>query len=291
MASSVAIRRLKREYALLRSNPTPGILVAPTESNFLRCNFIFYGSIFHPVREDMNPYEGGVYHGIVVFPPSYPMKPPSILLSTENGRFKVGTKICTSMTDFHPETWNPTWSVRSILVGLASFWNSDEMSTGCMDATEDYRIQRARKSLTSCLSSKDLSMLFPQLEEMRLERECDDGKWPPARTGFNAFVAEKVGALSKTAPKLPSLSKSPSKISTTHLKKTNDEAESGGVCDDSLLRSMKGVSVANAVESSSAVTASEGSMSKSQRSNAKKRAKAKAKKMAASAAKMEEDKG
>jgi ubiquitin-protein ligase len=25
------------------------------------------------------------------------------------------------MSDFHPETWNPTWSVESILRGLLSF--------------------------------------------------------------------------------------------------------------------------------------------------------------------------
>ncbi len=37
---------------------------------------------------------GGVYHGKVVFPPSYPFKPPSILMLTPNGRFAVNTRLC-----------------------------------------------------------------------------------------------------------------------------------------------------------------------------------------------------
>lgn len=29
------------------------------------------------------------------------------------------------MTDFHPESWNPAWSVDTILTGLLSFFLSD----------------------------------------------------------------------------------------------------------------------------------------------------------------------
>jgi len=28
---------------------------------------------------------------------------------TRSGRFAVEKKICMSMSDFHPELWNPTW--------------------------------------------------------------------------------------------------------------------------------------------------------------------------------------
>jgi len=27
-----------------------------------------------------------------------------------NGRFEVGRKICLSVSDFHPESWRPSWS-------------------------------------------------------------------------------------------------------------------------------------------------------------------------------------
>ena len=26
------------------------------------------------------------------------------------------------MSDFHPETWNPLWSVSSVITGLYTFW-------------------------------------------------------------------------------------------------------------------------------------------------------------------------
>lgn len=42
-------------------------------------------------------------------------------MTTPNGRFKVNTKLCLSNTDFHPDTWNPAWSVSTILTGLLSF--------------------------------------------------------------------------------------------------------------------------------------------------------------------------
>lgn len=40
---------------------------------------------------------------------------------TPSGRFQTDTRLCLSMSDFHPESWNPLWSVGSILTGLLSF--------------------------------------------------------------------------------------------------------------------------------------------------------------------------
>lgn len=36
-------------------------------------------------------------------------------------RFKTHMRLCLSMSDFHPDTWNPAWSVSTILTGLLSF--------------------------------------------------------------------------------------------------------------------------------------------------------------------------
>ena len=55
----------------------------------------------HPLQG--TEYDGGVYHGKLVFPADYPFKPPSISLFTPNGRFATNTKLCLSMTDYHPE--------------------------------------------------------------------------------------------------------------------------------------------------------------------------------------------
>jgi ubiquitin-conjugating enzyme E2 J1 len=50
-------------------------------------------------------FEGGFYHGRLSFPTEYPMKPPSIILLTPNGRFETNKKICLSISGYHPETW------------------------------------------------------------------------------------------------------------------------------------------------------------------------------------------
>lgn len=83
--------------------PVPHIAAHPSNS-LLEWHFVLEGA-------KGTDYEGGLYHGKLVFPPQYPFKPPSISLFTPNGRFAVNTKLCLSMTDYHPESWNPMWSV------------------------------------------------------------------------------------------------------------------------------------------------------------------------------------
>lgn len=47
-------------------------------------------------------------------------------------RFKTNTRLCLSISDFHPDTWNPAWSVSTILTGLLSF-----MVSNCLKQTAD----------------------------------------------------------------------------------------------------------------------------------------------------------
>lgn len=68
-----------------------------------------------------SPYAGGFYHGKLVFPMEYPFRPPSIYMISPSGRFKTNIRLCLSISDFHPDTWNPAWSVATILTGLLSF--------------------------------------------------------------------------------------------------------------------------------------------------------------------------
>ena len=90
------------------------ISAQPSESNILEWHYLIHGP-------PSSPYHNGLYHGKLVFPRDYPYRPPAIYMITPNGRFKTNTKLCLSMSDFHPETWNPLWSVSSILQGLLSF--------------------------------------------------------------------------------------------------------------------------------------------------------------------------
>ena len=40
---------------------------------------------------------------------------------TPNGRFETNTKICLSISGFHPESWRPSWSIRTALLAMIGF--------------------------------------------------------------------------------------------------------------------------------------------------------------------------
>jgi ubiquitin-conjugating enzyme E2 J2 len=61
-------------------------------------------------------YAEGKYMGILRLQPDYPFKPPAILMCTPNGRVHTDQRICLSISDFHPESWNPAWNIRSVIL-------------------------------------------------------------------------------------------------------------------------------------------------------------------------------
>lgn len=179
MSQSTAIRRLKKEYQELQKNPVyQGIFVKPKEENFLHAHFILSGESF-----DDTAYEGGVYHGVLKFPPNYPLKPPSVLMYTPSGRFKVNQRICFSYSDFHPELWCPAWNIRTILVGLVSFMNSEEATTGEEIASHSERVQYAQTSLQYCVEkdAEAKAIFGTELENLNRQRDGLGQLWPPPR--------------------------------------------------------------------------------------------------------------
>ena len=114
---------------MLRQDPVAHISAQPAESNILEWHYLIHGP-------PSSPYHNGLYHGKLVFPRDYPYRPPAIYMLTPNGRFKTNTKLCLSMSDFHPETWNPLWSVSSILQGLLSFMLEDTATSAQHSAAQ-----------------------------------------------------------------------------------------------------------------------------------------------------------
>lgn len=67
-------------------------------------------------------------------------------MHTPSGRFQPSTRLCLSISDFHPKSFNPAWEVSTILVGLLSFMTSDEMTTGSVSSTSADRKYLASRS-------------------------------------------------------------------------------------------------------------------------------------------------
>jgi ubiquitin-conjugating enzyme E2 J2 len=188
MATDICVRRLTKELKALRKEPPgePKITVAPNESNILEMHYVIEVGSAASVGE--NPYAGGIYHGKLLFPKEYPLKPPGVMICTPNGRFQPGRRLCLSMSDFHPESWNPMWSVSTILTGLYSFMLESNATLGSIETTTSQKRHMATVSLEYNCRDKQFCKLFPEYVE-RHEREKQEQK--------TAVVAVRTPAVSK----------------------------------------------------------------------------------------------
>ena len=82
-----------------------------------------------------------------MFPRDYPFKPPRIKFFTPQGRFEINYPICTSFSDYHPESWDPSWSVQTIVLGLISFMLSKEITAGGIRTTDEKKKLLAKQSV------------------------------------------------------------------------------------------------------------------------------------------------
>ncbi|EED12823.1 ubiquitin conjugating enzyme (UbcF), putative [Talaromyces stipitatus ATCC 10500] len=153
---SPAIRRLMKEAAELSESapsPSPHFCAHPvSDSNLFDWHFTLAGP---PAP---SPYAGGIYHGRIVLPPTYPLRPPSFRFLTPSGRFEVNREICLSISGHHEETWQPAWGIRTALTAIRSFMDGDAKGQlGGLDAPEDVRRMWAEKSRTwscECMGGK-----------------------------------------------------------------------------------------------------------------------------------------
>lgn len=139
----------------MQLEPPPFVWAVPDEKNILTWNFLIRGP-------PDSPFAGGEYHGLLLFPSEYPFKPPGIKMLTPSGRFHPDKKICFSMSDFHPGSWNPAWSVATILTGLLSFMLSDEMTTGSVTSSDAHKRVFAARSHAWNLGQNGFKEAFPE---------------------------------------------------------------------------------------------------------------------------------
>ncbi|GIY72636.1 ubiquitin-conjugating enzyme E2 J2 [Caerostris darwini] len=140
----IATRRLQQDYLGIIKDPMPYVKAHPLSSNILEWHFAVIGP-------ENTPYEGGIYHGKLLFPSEYPFKPPSISMITPNGRFLCNTRLCLSISDYHPDRWNPAWSVSGLLTFFFSFMLENLITSGSVETTD-----LEKRTLALCSSEFNL---------------------------------------------------------------------------------------------------------------------------------------
>lgn len=148
-----------------------------------------------PPPAHLAPLQGGIYHGRILMPAEYPFKPPAFVMLTPSGRFETGVKICLSISSHHPESWQPSWSVRSALVALIAFMQTPGSGAlGSLDHPAEARRQMAAEARARPPSYgtpdrqqliEDMHQRMLDLEE-RSRRECCLEREPAAAAAAEA---------------------------------------------------------------------------------------------------------
>lgn len=98
------------------------------------------------------------------------LRAPLSLARARSGRFNTNTRLCLSMSDFHPETWVPAWSVASILNGVLSFMLESTPTVGSVEASTAERKRLAIASHAFNRKTPIFCELFPELVQETAEQ-------------------------------------------------------------------------------------------------------------------------
>ena len=129
-----------KEAAEISNSPSPDYTATPLESDLFEWHFTLRGP-------PHSAYAEGMYHGRIVLPPTYPLRPPSFRFTTPSGRFEANREICLSISGHHEETWQPAWGIRTALVALRSFMETDARGQlGGLDTSDQIRRSLAAES-------------------------------------------------------------------------------------------------------------------------------------------------
>ena len=75
-----------------------------------------------------------------------PEPPEQIFRLQPNGRFETNRKICLSISGHHPESWQPSWSIRTALLAIIGFMPTHGAGAiGALDYTPHERRALAAK--------------------------------------------------------------------------------------------------------------------------------------------------
>jgi ubiquitin-conjugating enzyme E2 J1 len=215
-----------KEASELASQPSSDYHAEPLEDNLFEWHFTLRGP---PAP---SPYANGIYHGRIVLPAQYPLRPPSFRFLTPTGRFEVNREICLSISGHHEETWQPAWGIRTALVAMRSFMDTDAKGQlGGLEAGKETREKMAadggawkcgscgktnreilseREEMVKDLEEKEGKRKEDVVpDELRLAYRDELGKKPEVDVGEHVQSTRKPGDMPAPSAPIPAPSNSP----------------------------------------------------------------------------------
>ncbi|KAM0013350.1 putative ubiquitin-conjugating enzyme E2, ubiquitin-conjugating enzyme/RWD [Helianthus debilis subsp. tardiflorus] len=190
-----SVKRILQEVKEMQSNPSDDFMSLPLEENIFEWHFAIRGP-------SDTEFEGGIYHGRIQLPSEYPFKPPSFMLLTPNGRFETQTKICLSISNHHPEHWQPSWSVRTALTALIAFMPTNPNGAlGSLDYKKEERRVLAIKSREAApkFGTPDRQKLIDEIHEYMISKappvpqpSSEDASEQPPPAAIDAAAGEQA---------------------------------------------------------------------------------------------------
>jgi ubiquitin-protein ligase len=141
-----------------------------------------------------------VYHGKVIFPQSYPFKPPAILMLTPSGRFAVNTRLCAPLAArklrdaVQPLTRRARLRVRSPQLPVHVGLPPGELESEC--AAAQHAPGRALTSVARAVWS--VASILTGLQSFFLEEHPTSGSVTCSAAGRRQLARESLGHCSRS---------------------------------------------------------------------------------------------
>lgn len=218
-----------REAAELTASPSPDYTATPLDDNLFEWHFTLRGppgsgpSPSNPSQASSSTsatgvYSEGIYHGRIVLPPTYPLRPPSFRFFTPSGRFECNREICLSISGHHEETWQPAWGLRTALVALRTFMETEAKGQlGGIDTSDDVRRRMASESKCwKCsVCAKSNEQIIKACEEAAKEAG-EEYREETVPDGLKLGYKDELGKSSSSSPPQSSQEKQDSTTTTTN---------------------------------------------------------------------------
>lgn len=184
----IKVQKISMESPFNSTSEECGVRLIPLKDNILEWHFSFTGV-------SGSPYEFGVYHGKILLHPEYPRKAPAILMMTPNGRWEVDKPICLSATSYHQETWDPNWTLRTLVMAVREHMTTYPREIGSILTSVDRQTTLAQKSRSwkcSCRKCNALHSFLLGEEMLPTERFPPVSNWSPANSLSKKAIGGEV---------------------------------------------------------------------------------------------------